>query len=160
MATCLEYNEERTQTCDDWEDQGYNDCASWDPWFAWLCIGWTWVSHLVCVGYTWTTTAVCVLWDTTVTVVDAIIVTLESIGLGWILNLLAALVGFDFRDPGHWSDHSVDLECRADGSLRNPEHPRHRRLCGRDQAAEEVACLRDHSGRLRQAVRLRRTRTW
>lgn len=99
MATCLEYNEERTQTCDEWEDQGYNDCSSWNPWFAWICIGWTWVSHVVCVGYTWVTTAVCVLWDATVTVVDAIIVTLEGIGLGWILNLIAAAIGFIFVIP-------------------------------------------------------------
>jgi hypothetical protein len=99
MPTCLEYNEERTQTCDDMEDQGYNDCASWNPWVAWLCISWTWVSHWVCVGYTWTTTSVCILWDTTVTIVDAIIVTLESIGLGWILNVLAAIVGLIFVIP-------------------------------------------------------------
>jgi hypothetical protein len=99
MATCLEYNEQRTQTCDEWEDQGYDDCSSWNPWFAWICIGWTWVSHLVCVGYTWTTTAVCVVWDTIVTVVDAIIVTLEGIGVGWFLNLIAAAIGFVFVIP-------------------------------------------------------------
>jgi hypothetical protein len=99
MATCLEYNEDRTQTCNDWEDQGYNDCSSWNPWFAWICIGWTWVSHVVCVGYTWVTTSVCVLWDTTVTVIDAIGVTLEGIGLGWILNAIAAAIGFIFAIP-------------------------------------------------------------
>ena len=99
MATCLEYNDERTQTCNQWEDQGFNACASWNPWLAWICIGWTWVSHVVCVGYTWTTTAVCVVWDTTVTVIDAIVVTLEGIGLGWILNAIAAAVGFIFVIP-------------------------------------------------------------
>jgi len=99
MATCIEYHEERTHECDDWEDQGYDSCSSWNPWIAWLCIGWTWVSHWVCVGWTWVTTSVCVLWDTAVTVVDAVIVTLESIGLGWLLNLLAAIVEIIFVIP-------------------------------------------------------------
>jgi len=99
MATCIEYHEERNRECNNWENQGYNSCSSWHPWLAWICIGWTWVSHMVCVGWTWVTTSVCVVWDTAVTVVDAVIVTLESIGLGWVLNLVAAIIELIFVIP-------------------------------------------------------------
>jgi hypothetical protein len=99
MATCIEYHEERTQECDDWEDQGYNSCADWNPWFAWLCIAWTWVTHWVCVGWVWITTSVCVAWDIVVTLIDGLIIILEGIGLGYILNGVGAFIELIFSIP-------------------------------------------------------------
>lgn len=99
MATCLEYQDQRTQECTETADEGFQSCQSWNPWFSWICIFSTWVSNIVCVGWTWVTTSVCVLWDTVVTVVDAILVTLEGIGLGWLLNLLAGLIELIFTIP-------------------------------------------------------------
>jgi hypothetical protein len=64
-----------------------------------ICVIWTWVNHWVCVGYTWVTTAVCALWDTTVTIIDVTIVTLEGIGLGWVINAIAAAIEFVFVIP-------------------------------------------------------------
>jgi len=99
MATCLEYAKERTDDCEVWEDQGNTGCSSWSPWFSWICFVFVWISNMVCIAYVWVTTGLCVLWDIVVTIADAIIVTLESILVGWILNLVATFVELIFLIP-------------------------------------------------------------
>lgn len=92
MPNCLEYAEEHTQQCDRWEDDGYNACVGWHPWFRWICVSWTWMQHFVCVSWVVVTTVVCVVWDVVVTVVAFVVELLESLAIGWILNILAMYV--------------------------------------------------------------------
>lgn len=113
MPSCIEWGVERHQECTATEDQGYNECArsedqgyrdccEWAPcsWFCdtwvWVinivCVTWTWISNIVCVAWTWITTVICALWDILTTALNAILVTLESLVLGWVLSAAAFIV--------------------------------------------------------------------
>jgi hypothetical protein len=111
MARCIEWAEERHDECVEWRDDGSSSCADWDSkcctWWpcswgcklvTWLCVAWVWISHWVCVAWNVITTVVCVAWDVITTIVNAVIVTLESIG-GWVLDAAAFILELIFEIP-------------------------------------------------------------